>query len=576
IDDFSVTPVQPLMPKSRKILFWLIGLAGLLAVLSVLALFVGGPSFRERDVEVKLEGPNQIVSGDEATYTLTYENKTKTKLKDIRIMFWYPKDSVVLKADGSIARPETESFSLDELKAGQRGEKEIKTFLVGDRGNIKEAKVRFAYYAGSFKSLFEKDVQLNTTITSVPIPLTLVAPPNAVSGHEITYILDYRNETSAPISDLQFEFLYPDGFQFVRSSPTSINQRTWTIPVLKNGGGSRIMVTGILRGSPGEAKNISATLKRKLGDQYIDFVKVSNATVIANPLLKTTILVNDGRDHVAYPGDTLRYTVRYENTSNFIFSGLTLKTTLSGTMFDLSSLQPQNGVFDESSKAITWDSGSISDFGNLSPNTKGEVSFSVRLKPSFSTGSSSVLKVSSLLRTENVPQSYDGNEIRAEDSLTTRVSVQPSFSQSLYYNDPAFGSTGPFPPEVGKETTFTVHWAVFNPGNPLAQAKITSTLPTGVVWKNVFGKDSGLPDPVFNKNTSEVSWNIGTMPQNARYELSFQLVIKPTSSQKGSPLVVLKNVKLTGTDSVLEQPLVINGSDLKTDNTADQPGGNVQ
>ena len=44
-------------------------------------------------------------------------------------------------------------------------------------------------------------------------------------------------------------------------------------PYSKKNNGGRISITGFLNGKEGETKNVSVALKRKIGDQYVNYEK---------------------------------------------------------------------------------------------------------------------------------------------------------------------------------------------------------------------------------------------------------------------------------------------------------------
>src|SRR3989344_400177 len=244
----------------NQLLKWLVLLALLLAIGSFLSFWFGGSSFSESGVKLEIEGPNQVSVGDEVVYKLKYSNTTKLDLNNMRFKFTYPDESVVLR-DGKVIKDSTEIFIIERLSSGQKEEKEFKVFLVGDKGNIKTAKAEMSFGAGSLKTVFEKNTSLSTTIVSLPVSLTLSAPPNSVPGQTVNYVLDYRNESGDDIYDLRFEFDYPDGFNAQKfiPSPNSGNY-IWTIPILKKSSGGRINITGILNGNEGETKNVLAIL----------------------------------------------------------------------------------------------------------------------------------------------------------------------------------------------------------------------------------------------------------------------------------------------------------------------------
>lgn len=565
----------------NQLLKWLVFMALSLAIISFLSFWFGSPSFSESGMKLEIEGPNQALVGDEVVYKLKYSNTTKLDLKNLNFKFIYPDDSIVLK-DGEVITNLSEIFTVDILSPGQSSEKEFRAFLVGDRGNIKTAKTDLSFGAGSLKTVFEKSTSLSTTIVGLPISLALSVPPNSVPGQVVNYILDYRNESSENISDLRFEFSYPDGFGLQKSNPSpSEGNRVWVIPILKKGNGGRISITGLLNGKEGDSKNISVSLKRKIGDQYVNYEKTETSSVVANALLGEQILVNDSSDYSAFAGDDLNYTIKYSNNSNYNLIGVNLVVKLEGEMYDISSLDTKGGYYDTSNGTILWNASTIPDFANLAPNKKGQISFRVKLKNSISSGATGsknlFVRASSRLNTPNVPSGVSGDEIFAESNLVTKISTQPTLKQTAFYNDVAFGSVGPLPLEIGKETYFTIHWQITNPGNDMSGVKIIGTLPAGVSWKNIISVGSGQPEPIYSTNTSEVSWNLGVLPQGvgvtgAKYEVSFQVSVKPSINQKGSPLFLVKNSKLSGIDTFTKQNIIVPIQDISTNDLVDRPG----
>ena len=565
----------------NQLLKWLVFLALLLAIVSFLSFWFGSPSFSESGVKLIIEGPTQVLVGDEVIYKLKYSNDTKLDLNNMSFKFTYPDDSVVLK-DGTAVTNLSEIFTVDRLSPGQSAEKEFTAFLVGDRGNIKTAKAELSYWAGDLRTAFQKTTSISSTIIGLPVSLTLSAPPNSVPGQAINYVLDYRNESSDDIYDLRFEFDFPDGFSVSNSTPTfdAGSKQFLTIKNLNKGQGSRITVQGIIVGKEGENKPITVALKRKLGDDFVNYEEASSFTSIANPLLGVDIYLNNSKDYSTYLGDDLNYTIRYNNSSNFNLIGLTMTVKLDGDMFNYSSLNAVGGYFDSNNNTVTWDSSVVSDFANLVPGKKGELSVKLKIKDQFGSGGTgtknTLVKASAKLSSPNIPPGIDSDELSATTSLITKISTQPTFTQLAYYNDTAFGLSGPMPPTVGQETIYTVHWNLINPGNDVGDAIVTATLPVGVIWKGSSSVTAGQPDIIYSKNSSEVSWNIKNLPMGVgstvpKYEAVFQISVKPTTAQKGNVIDLLKNASFSGKDSFTKQVIIVRNSILTTGDTVDRP-----
>ncbi len=566
---------------NSKILKYLILLAFILLIGAISSFWLSGPSFREKDVIFELEGPTQVGAGEEVVYKLKYSNETRSTLHNLNLSFFYPEGSAVL-VNGQILEDHSEDFMIDELDVGEKGEKEFSAFLIGEKGSVKVAKANISFKAGTLSSTFEKDVSLSTTIVSAPITLTLVAPPNAVSGAGIQYILDYRNISDEDASDLILELDYPDGFipKDFNPEPDS-NKNTWNIKSLKKDSGNRITIGGILNGKEGESKIASVKLKRKISGEYVDYQKSSAVTVISNPVLGLGVMVNNSTDYVAALGDRLNYIIKYTNNTNINFFGMNLSVKLEGGTFDFSTLDTRGGFYDDSTQTITWNPSVVADFQNFTPNLNGQINFSIALKsgfPSTITGASqdSFVKVSAKFGTQKVPNDFDGNEVYVLSSLVTKISTQPTINQLIYYNDPSLGSFGPFPMKAGEETFFAVHWQLTNPGNEIGDVKIIGKLSPGIEWEGTATANNDLPVPIFNVNSSEVSWILPRLPYgtgvvSGKYEGVFRIKVKPSSQQVGSKVDLLSSLQFTGTDSFTKQGLFTNKGAVNSDSIVDRP-----
>lgn len=564
-------------PKVLKIL---IGVVGALIVISILIMRFGNPSFSESQIELKIEGPEQIESGQEVEWNLKIVNNTKTDLNSVSVVFTYPSDSVVLNSEGKAEDKRDQTISIGSLKQGETSETKFKAFIVGDRGDVKIANARMSFKAGSLRSSFEKSTELATTITAVPVSLTLAAAPNILPNQNVIYTLDYRNTSSQAISDVRFTAQYPDGFSVVKTTPLATDSNVWLDASLNGGEAGRITIEGSMAAREGETKEVSVVLERKLGDNYIAYAKARASSIVASPLLTTFISANDSADYISHTGDTLRYTLKYKNSSNFNLSGLKVSALLEGDMLDLGSVGVPLGFFDAGTKSVIWDAGSVSQLSLLRPGQSGELKFSVRVKPNFPSGNpgNHFVKATAKIFSSNIPTGYDGSQISATSQVVTKIGTKASFSQFGFFNDPAYGSLGPVPPKVGSETTITIHWQISNPGNDIKNGLIRATLPSGVSWKNNVSVGSGQPEPTFNPNTSEVSWNIGNIPQGVGvgavpYEASFQISITPNSTQVGSGVTLLRSSSFSGVDSFTNQSVTVEGPDLTTPLLVDA-GGN--
>jgi hypothetical protein len=563
----SMTPRS----RSNRLLRWLILVAAGLFVLAVASLFWGGNSFSDRNVTLSVEASDRATSGDEIVYVVRYKNGTNVTLSDLSFRFFFPEGSIVLK-DGQPTTPDSEGFTVERLEPGQEGTRELAVFLIGDKGAIKTARANLIFKAGTLRSSFEKEATAATTITDLPVVMTLVAPPTAVSGASVQYILDVRNETDAALSDLKLEFRYPDGFKPTQLRPqASEGNAMWNIADLPPGEGKRFTVTGTLEGSPRDVKNVAAVLKRNLNGTHVDYVRTDAFTTLSSPLLSVGIAPREGREYASFPGDTLDYVVSYRNDSRHTFLGLRLTVLLEGEMYDASGIRVTNGYYDEPARTIVFDASGVPDLAQLPPGQSGQATFSVPLKPGLSGSAGSqafFVKATARLSTPNIPSGLSAEDAEAEDSVITRITSQPALSAAALYDGGA--GSGPLPPQVGQPTTFTIRWQVSNPGNEVRNAKATATLSPGVSWQDAAVVVGGSA-PTYDAASRTVTWNIGTVPfgignGSPRYEATFRISIQPSSSQVGQSVGLSGAAALVGSDAFTGAEVRIQAPALTTEN----------
>ena len=218
---------------------------GVLLLIAIIFFFMGRGSFNEGDVELKIEAPTEVTSGDLLTYKITYQNKNKIDLDGTKLSILYPVDSIVVK-DGNIVGLTAENFEIGKIDSGTGGEKEFLAYVVGDRGSVRTFRAMLTYEAGNLSSTFRKEATLSTTINNLAVPITLVATPTIISGQNTSYLIDYRNQTSQDLENLRFAVKFPQGFTPSRFSPEpsarQAGQAIWDVAKLKQGDGSRITI----------------------------------------------------------------------------------------------------------------------------------------------------------------------------------------------------------------------------------------------------------------------------------------------------------------------------------------------
>lgn len=518
--------------------------------------------FREDNVILKIEAPDQALSGEEIEYRLIIENRNNFDLNSTKLSLSYPGGTVWFNEEGQPFNSAINNLDSAGLQSRERKEFILRAVLTGEKGEIKKTKAEFTYSPSNIRSFFQKSAEVGTTISKVSIPLALSGPPNVLPGQAVQVSLDLRNETENDFKDLEVVFSYPDGFIFKKASPLpDQGNNVFNLPLFKPGEGVRITIEGDISGFEKESKRFAAALKRKIDGKLFDFQKVQVLLTVSSPLLTVDVSLNNSKDYIAEAGDKLKYKVGFLNNSDNNFSALELSAKLEGQMFDLASLKT-SGFFDQNGKTILWNAAAEPALANLAPNQRGEVFFEIGLKPDFpkAFGKNYSLKAGSSIQTSSVPPDFNLDKITALAELVTKVKSKTGFTSKAFYTDSTFPNSGPVPPKVGQKTTYTIHWKIVNEGNDLTNVRIVSSLLPGISWESKFKITPAQSDLNYNPSTGEVSWSLPTVPAGTGivspvFEAVFQVGVAPSVNQSGLNLEILKEAVLEAVDNFTKEKI---------------------
>lgn len=553
--------MPPRRPSSSRALQLSALVAAVLLCLTVASLLMGRNSFSDSGVELLLEAPTQAASGEQVFYTVVYHNKTGVDLSGMSFRLFFPRDTVAT----SSAPLESLGFMVDALESGKSGTQRFPAVLIGDKGDIKQARVQMLYKASTIRSEFQKEARASTVISQLPATITLGVPPSVVSGQAVQYVVDVRNTSEQDIVDAKLVLKYPDGFSVTTVDPANPKSTTtWTIDRLAVGEGLRIRINGTLTGQERETKPILATLHQSVNGTYVESVRSESFSLMSSPLIVVSISPSEGREYVSYPGDTIRYAISYRNGSHMSLVGVVVRVAFEGQMYDLSGLRTDQGSLDDTSKTVVIDASGASELGVVAPGQQGVFYVSVPLRVGITgqLGGSVNLFVKATATIDSASGS-GSTPSNATDSVTTRIGSDPSIAQVLTWE-----GTGSVPPVVGRETRFNAVWNITNPGNELRSARLVATLAPGVAWQ---GATQGLGSslPTYNSSTRQVTWDIGAVPFGAgagapKVSGGFMVSLVPASNQEGDWLPIMSSVVFTGKDPFTGKQVEVNLRDLTT------------
>jgi hypothetical protein len=161
----------------------------------------------------------------------------------------------------------------------------------------------------------------------------------------------------------------------------------------------------------------------------------------------------------------------------------------------------------------------------------------------------------------SIPDPIGSNKIIASNTMTLKLNSRVVLEVKGYYKDNGMENSGPLPPKVGQETSYTIHWKVINVSNNISDVKVVSSIPSGVKWLGKFLPDNEAIS--FNERTNQIEWNLGSLDNGVGIskpgrEVSFQISVVPQINQLKKKITLLNLSTLTAKDA-------FTGNDVKVE-----------
>ena len=513
-------------------------------------------TYSKEVLRLEIIGPEEAVVGQEVEYTVIVKNNSDIRLEDPQLTFEYPQGSIVPEGQSLRVIKTKEDFG-GFIYPGQEQSFSFKARIFGKKGDIKEAKAMISYRPKNIQASYVSKTSQLISIKEVPLTFEFDIPSNIGPGQELNYSLNYFSSIDYPLSDIEIKMTYPPGFGFKESDPEGLSETEWRIPLLNNAEGGRIDIRGNLSGETGQTKTFKADFGVWQGGEFIVLKTITKQVSLAEPSLYVSQTINNSVDYTANPGDLLHYSITFRNIGNSPLQNLFLAVRLNGVLFDFDSIRSLDGQYQVGDNSIIWDAKDISKLQFLDIGEEGQAEFWVRVKKSE----------------EEITKPKLDDEIiigSTRRKFSVKVNSLLAFEQNVYTDDEIFGSEADLPLEVGEKGKFTVIWRVKNYYNPLQDVKLSSVLPKQV---KLTGKV--LPQKLsFDPDTREIVWLIDKMDPGQGIEqphqLSFQIELDPSNSQRGEYAQLLGPSQLVAADAWTEKMLNASSSAVTTQIFGDQ------
>lgn len=547
--------------KRKKILKIALIIAG---AVFALALLIWGfskyrqTSFKEGNAVVKIEGPTEVRSAQEIKYIVSFKNKNRVELKNAQILLSYPESFQPVEGSNlKIDNPLNSRIVLGNLKSGAEGKIEIKGKFSAAKNSIIYLNATLQYTPSNFNSIFQSKFQLGVNVSSSPLFIEIEAPAEVASGSKVDYVVNYTNSSQESLDGVRIKVEYPQGFSFNSSTQSpSEGNNIWNLGGLQSGQNGKIVISGELQGQEEESEIFKAFVG-SVGStgEFVAYDQKEKITKITSTAISIAQSFVNKSDLNVNPGENLGYVISYENKGNIALRDVIITLEIDSRIVDFSKLNLEKGSFDASQKKISWRASEIPKLSNLAPGERGEIRFNISVldRIPVSSPDDKNFTIVSTVKTSSpsISSSIGSNKTVVGNKIELKLNSRVVLDVKGYYQDSLIANSGPIPPQVGQETTYTIHWKILNVSNDIGNVRVSSFIPSGVKWKGLISPQQESVS--YNERSNQIEWEVGSLKSGTgilvpQKEVAFQIGVVPQINQLGQELILLGPAVLTAKD----------------------------
>lgn len=529
------------------IILGLVFLALLAFFFSVRELF-----FDRDDVTLRIDAPEEVDIGSEFEVFVTVTNSSRQTLRAGRIDLDLPSAIELVEGrDASFATLESRKQTTAKFRLRARG----------DAGTELRFRVLSFFKPGFIAASFQKELEKTVHLREIPFTIAFSFPADVSNGKAFTFFIRAQSRAQTAVPAVGVELIPPDTFRFLRAQPAPLAATTyqWDFGSIPAGGREEISVTGIFDADVKGGEFIARigpwdTFRKSL----LAFQEEKEFLNLQAGAVPVTIVFREQENPpeiIVEPGETFSVKLQYENAMTVPAEDVSIALAMADEAIEPRSvISPQQFTRSVSGEYV-WDSDILSALKSLEPGVQGEIELSAKIsqKLVFRSADDANQDISVRART------LSGGRVLGERHMLIRIAGQLSINAEVrYFNAPGGINTGPLPPKIGQETTYTVTLTVAGGTNGIENVGARVVLGPSVTYKELIEPENA--NVFYDSTTREVAWTIGDMPPGTGVFsppklLSFRISLIPEADDTGKAVELLSIVAASGEDVFVKRTL---------------------
>ncbi len=526
------------------------------------ALFVffgGGNIISSNNVDISIIGPVAVAGGEIVPFEISISNQNNADLETADLIINYP-DGTREPLDTTVPLKRYRE-ALGTIGKGVTVTKKVQAVLFGEEGDAKVLQISVEYRLKGSNPIFSKKKEYSVAISSAPVTLTVASVKEINANQDTELSIDVVSNASAVIQHLALSAEYPFGFTFGSSDPApSWSNSFWQLGDIKPGVKRTVKIRGKIAGQDNEDRTFRFSIGTENPNNEnsigTNFLTATRKITLRKPFIGASFALDgDTADtHIARPGKIIRADLTLSNNVGVKITDVKVAVSLSGNIFDVGSVSANNGFYRSSDKMILWDQTLKSGLAVLNPDETETLSFSLGTLPETEIRSINNPEMNLLvtLSGKRLNESGLSQEVTSTVSKVVRVASTLGLSARALYYSGAFSNSGPIPPKVDAETSYTIVWSLTNGVNDLSNVKVSATLPSYMKWLETSSPPGEKVS--YSPIGGQVLWNVGSLKAGTGFsdsprEVSFQVSLVPSLSQVNSTPTLVTEATAVGDDS---------------------------
>lgn len=547
-------------PNKSRLLVVLFILSFLFFMVSILIAFyirIAGidNSVSSEKVSIVTQGAQLVDSGTPTPLTIRIANRNPVDIRSAKLIIAYPEGS--FDSSGTIKRLVRQEKVFPVIPINDFVEYKIRPLFYGNESEVKTINYTLEYKLegalSSFRISGDYDVSLRTSPISIDRP-TFSSP---VVGKDIDLTFRLTSNSVQPLDAVYLKVQYPIGFRPKQAFPDFYNpsEALWKETNLKPRESRNFQIRGTIVGEDGIQKGLAAeafVAPTGVDQDAVSVGKASSVLTVQKSFLSSEISLRGVDDKlIASLGGRLSGTINWKNEDSDKLNDIVVVLSFSGAGLDESSIR-SNAAYDGDRKTLTWDRISNPELESVSVGGNGRLDFDFSVLPNELdfVGANKRIVLSVYSEADRSSAGYR-DSVSDLDVKEIKIRSEVQISSSTRFATGNLSNIGEIPPEVGKETSYTLSYFIKNNGNDLTEFKLLIPLSSSVKFNNeVYGLNER--NYVYSEKDREIVVTLpiisGTNVDSNR-SIEFQVIVKPNKSDVGAELDLTRGASFEARDS---------------------------